>query len=226
MTVALIIPAYNAGSTLPGLLSSLVGIFDNRHILVVDDGSMDDTVLRCEESNIVVVSHAENSGKGAALRTGFSWAVAHGYDAVITMDADGQHDWRLVPRFLEAGETGTMDLLLGSRMEAPHEMPMGRRFSNRLTSLLISWRIGQTITDSQCGFRWIQTRLLQNIKLETTRFQTESELLIKAGLKGFRISSIRIPSVYRHSRSSIRPVSDTWRFVVLYVRSLFWTYGA
>ena len=226
VTVALVIPAYNAETTLPALLSSLKQLFDNRHILVVDDGSTDSTVPRCHESKILVVSHVTNLGKGAALRTGFAWAMEQGYDAVITMDADGQHDWQLVTEFTTTATLETVDLLIGSRMEAPHEMPVRRQISNKLTSWLISRRIGQRIPDSQSGYRLIRANVLKAITLETNRFQTESELIIKAGLMGFRIGSSGIPSIYRNSKSSIRPVRDTWRFILLYLRSFFWTYGA
>ncbi len=107
-------------------------------------------------------------------------------------------------------------------MDRPDGMPWARQLSNRLTSRIISWRTGQRIQDSQSGYRLIRVVVLQTIPLVTTRFQTESELLIKAGLRGYRISSIPIRSVYTTPLSAIRPVVDTWRFLALLVRSMMW----
>jgi glycosyltransferase involved in cell wall biosynthesis len=220
--VALIVPAYNAASTLPRLLDTLGTVFDKGHVLVIDDGSTDGTSALCGAAGVTVVRHAHNAGKGAALRTGFQWALARGYEAVLTMDADGQHDPAEVPRFLSAADAGQADILIGSRMHRPAGMPWQRRLSNRLTSCILSWRTGQRIRDSQSGYRLIRAQVLARVSLETSRFQTESELLIKAGLQGFRIDAIPVQSIYRASASAIQPFLDTWRFVVLVARSMTW----
>ena len=222
MTVALIIPAYNATPTLSRLLEDAGIFFDPTHILVVDDGSTDDTAEIARQSGVTVLCHESNCGKGAALRTGFRWALDHGYQAVMTMDADGQHACREIPLFLEAAEHPDTDIVLGSRMDDPGGMPWQRRLSNRLTSRILSWRTGRQIQDSQSGFRLIKTKVLVGITLETNRFQAESELLIKAGLQGYRIDSVPITSIYAARSSAIRPFADTWRFVALVVRSLGW----
>ena len=222
MTVALLVPAYNAASMLPRLLQEAGVFFEKRHILVVDDGSTDRTADVCRTAAVTVLCHPGNRGKGAALRTGFQWAIKHGYQAVLTMDADGQHDCREIPHFFAAAENDQADIVIGSRMERPEGMPWQRRFSNRLTSRVLSWRTGQRIRDSQSGYRLIKTTVLRTVLLVTTRFQTESELLIKAGLQGYRIQSIPITSIYTARRSTIRPFVDTWRFVALVARSLAW----
>lgn len=222
---ALIVPAFNAASTLPRLLEELTVVFDSRDILVVDDGSTDGTEMVCRDAGIAVIRHPVNIGKGAALRVGFSWSLARGYNAVVTLDADGQHDGREIARFIKAAQTGRAGVIVGSRMDRPDGMPWQRRMSNRITSWVVSRRIGQTIRDSQSGFRLIRSEVLRSVTLETDRFQTESELLIKAGLCGFRIEAIPIRSIYISSRSAIRPWGDTWRFVVLMVKSLFWKRG-
>ena len=222
MNMALIIPAYNALSTLPRLLKNAGQIFDKRHILVIDDGSTDDTAAAAQDAGANLIRHPQNRGKGAALRTGFNWALEQDYEAIITMDADGQHDEREIPKFLEAGETQTGAIIIGSRMDRPAGMPWHRRFSNRLTSRILSWRTGQHIRDSQCGYRFIRTEVLRQITLDTTRFQTESELLIKASINGFRIESIPIRTIYTAPHSSMRLGADTWRFVVLMIKSMAW----
>lgn len=222
MTVGLIVPAYNAASTLSRLLDEAGQVLEQRQILVVDDGSTDQTSEVCRAAGVSVLRHAGNRGKGAALRTGFQWAIEQGYAAVITMDADGQHDCRDIPRFIDAAVSGPADIVVGSRMDRPDGMPWARQLSNRLTSRILSWRTGQRIQDSQSGYRLIRVGVLQTVSLETTRFQTESELLIKAGRRGYRISFIPIRSMYNAPVSAIRPVVDTWRFVVLLVRSAMW----
>ncbi len=222
MTVALIIPAYDAAPTISRLLEDAGMFFGAGHILVVDDGSTDDTAAIARQSGAVVLGHVVNRGKGAALRTGFRWALDNGYDAVLTMDADGQHACHEIPLFLEAAESFDSDIILGSRMADPSGMPWHRHFSNRLTSRILSWRTGQKIHDSQSGFRLIKTKVLADIALETNRFQAESELLIKTGLCGYRIGSVPITSIYTGHHSAIRPFTDTCRFVVLIGRSLGW----
>ena len=119
MNMALIIPAYNALSTLPRLLKNAGQIFDKRHILVIDDGSTDDTAAAAQDAGANLIRHPQNRGKGAALRTGFNWALEQDYEAIITIDADGQHDEREIPKFLEAGETQTGAIIIGSRMGRP-----------------------------------------------------------------------------------------------------------
>ena len=222
MTVALIIPAYDAAVTISRLLEDAGFFFGASDILVVDDGSSDSTAGIARRYGAVVLSHDVNRGKGAALRTGFRWAIDNGYDAVLTMDADGQHACHEIPLFLEAAECIDSDVILGSRMANPDGMPWQRRFSNRLTSRILSWRTGQKIRDSQSGFRLIKTKVLADIALDTNRFQAESELLIRAGLRGHRIDSVPITSIYTACSSNNRPFADTWRFVVLMGRSLGW----
>ncbi|MBI4552633.1 MAG: glycosyltransferase family 2 protein [Candidatus Latescibacteria bacterium] len=222
MTIGLVVPAYNAASTLPRLLAEAGQFVEPRDLLVVDDGSTDRTAAVCHAAGVEIQRHPCNRGKGAALQTGFRWAIQRGYPAVITLDADGQHDCRDIPRFIDAAVSEQADLVIGSRMDRPDGMPWARQLSNRLTSRIISWRVGQRIRDSQSGYRLIRTTVLQTVPLVTSRFQTESELLIKAALRGYRIRAIPIRSVYVSPASAIRPVIDTWRFVILLTRSLAW----
>lgn len=222
MKVALIIPAYNAMSTLPRLLQDAGKIFEKRHILVIDDGSTDDTTAVVQAAKVPLRLHPDNRGKGAALCTGFEWALENEYDAVITMDADGQHEVSEIPKFLAMGETHTGAVIIGSRMDHPVGMPRHRRLSNITTSRLLSWRTGRMIRDSQCGFRFIPTEVLRRITLETTRFQMESELLIKASQAGFAIECLSIRTLYNAPHSSMRLFADTWRFVVMMIGSMAW----
>ena len=223
MNVALIIPAFNAASTISRLLHEAGMFFVVDRIVVVDDGSTDGTGDLAEGLGVAVLRHPDNCGKGAALRTGFSWALNRGFDGVVTMDADGQHACSDLPALLQAAAENGAGIVLGSRMSDPGSMPWQRRLSNRLTSAIVSLRTGQRVTDSQSGFRYVSADVPRSVSLTSDRFQAESELLIKGALAGFRISAIPVASIYTGGGSAIRPFLDTWRFVWLVIRSLFWS---
>ena len=223
MRIVALIPAYNAARRLPEVITGVAEHISRSDIVVVDDGSSDDTLRIAESCETVVLKHARNRGKGAALKTGFGFALTEGYDAVLTLDADGQHDPRCIPAFIQAQRQTQADIVVGSRMHDISTMPLHRRCSNTLTSLIISIRVGCRIPDSQSGFRWIRSSVLRAIPLKDDGYHLESELLIKARKKGARIVAVPIETIYRDEKSSIKPFRDTLRFVVLIIRSLFWT---
>jgi glycosyltransferase involved in cell wall biosynthesis len=218
--VAVVIPAYNAGDRLARVVRRAATQVGHRSVIVVDDGSTDGSCSPERLRAVRCMSHLTNRGKGAALKTGFEEAVALGFDAIVTLDADGQHDPALIPRLVREAERSDADLVIGSRMDNLGPMPWLRRLTNRTTSFLISLLAGQRVEDSQSGFRLIQTRRLNELKLRTNRYDTESEMLIQAGQKNLKIQSIPIPSVYGLERSGIHPLADTWRFIRLFFRSL------
>jgi len=191
-------------------------------VVVVDDGSKDDTAQLAKDAGAIVLKHEINRGKGAALKTGFNYAVENGYDAVVTMDSDGQHDPEDIPRFLNALNSFKSGIIIGSRMNDITTMPAIRKCTNKLTSYVNSTFAHQRIDDSQSGFRLITTDVFRTIKLETDRFETESEILIKASKAGFKIISVPIKTIYGEEKSKIRPVKDTYTFIRLFFRSLRW----
>jgi glycosyltransferase involved in cell wall biosynthesis len=224
MNVCLLVPAYNEARTIGQVVSSACKIIDP--VVVVDDGSQDDTAQIAQDSGAFVIKHQVNSGKGAALRTGFQYVLDHGHDAVITMDSDGQHDVDDIPAFLEAfhteGDNGKLGIIIGSRMQDISTMPTIRKFTNKLTSFISSLLAHQELRDSQSGFRLISSDVLRAVELETSGYEMESELLIKASKSGFRITSVRIKTIYGQEVSKINPVTDTYRFFRLLFRSLRW----
>jgi glycosyltransferase involved in cell wall biosynthesis len=193
-------------------------------VLVVNDGSTDGTTSAAREAGAAVVEHEVNLGKGAALATGFRYAVERNYDAVITMDGDGQHDPEEIGSFLEAREATGADIVVGTRMDEVGDMPGLRIWTNRTTSRIVSFLAGRQIPDSQSGYRLLTTRVLRDIvgSLVTTKYDTESEVLIRAARRGYEIAAVPIESIYTASVSHINPVVDTIRFVRLVLRSLFW----
>lgn len=212
MNYLIIIPVYNEERYIAALLNNLSAITKN--IIVVDDGSIDATYRTAKESGLPVI-HQDHQGKGAALKAGFKYAVENGYDWVITMDGDGQHDWQDVYKFIEAISGKNADIIVGSRMADIAAMPVIRRIANRFMSRLLSKLVGCYLPDTQCGFRAISSGVLQGIVLETSHYDTESELLIKAGRTGYNISSIPVKTIYNDSKSHINKFTDTIRFVNL-----------
>ena len=221
MKIGAIVPAYNAGKRLVSVIDDIKKYLGQR-IIVVDDGSIDNTVTVANEKDVIVLSHSQNKGKGEALKTGFRKALSLNWSAVITIDADGQHNPYFIQKFLIALEQKKFDIIIGSRMKDLSTMPFHRTFSNITTSKLISWRIGQKIIDSQSGYRLIKTEVLKNITLTTSHYDTETELLLRGGFIGYRIGFIDIDTIYHNEPSSIRLFLDTGRFIKLFWSSFFW----
>lgn len=220
MSLCILIPAYNEGENLKILLPELKKL--NLDIVVVDDGSRDDTAQIVREAGVALLRHERNYGKGRALQTGFNFILERGYQAVITMDADRQHDVADIPKFMEAYQSQKADILLGDRMRAAGPMPWLRLWTNKITSRIISILTGCRLKDTQSGFRLIRRNILEDVKLSTSRFDTESEILIKAIRKGFRVGSVPVRTIYfQDSQSKIKPWVDTGRFFKLIFRMVF-----
>ena len=220
MDIGIIIPAYNAEKRIADVIKQ-VKIHVDDNIILINDGSTDSTATIAKNENVIVLSHTSNRGKGAALRTGFSQAMALNWKGVITIDADGQHNPEYIPKFIEYFKLTGADIIIGSRMANLKSMPFHRVLSNKITSKLLSWRIGQKIIDSQCGYRFICTDVFKKIDLFTSHYETESEILIRGGLAGFKIDFIDIDTIYKNEPSSINLYIDTWRFIKLYWQSFF-----
>ena len=129
------------------------------------------------------------------------------------LDADGQHLPEEIGRFLAAGATTAADLFVGTRMQDVGAMPFVRRMVNRYMSRRISRLCGQEVPDTQCGYRMISRALVPHLLDGTSRFEYETEMLIIASRKGFRIASVPISTIYSDEVSSIHPVRDTVRFL-------------
>ncbi len=219
---AALVPAYNAAKHISGVLEAIKTVLPADRIIVVDDGSNDETCLAAGASGVNVVQHPLNRGKGAALTTGFKKALSMGMHYVVTLDADGQHDPAGIPGFARRfAETGA-DIVVGNRFEDLADMPWLRKATNWTTSAVTSFFAKQKIPDSQNGYRMISTRVLAVVECELVRYDAESELLIKAGKRGFRIESVPVETIYGDEVSSINPVVDTARFFRLVYKALFW----
>ncbi len=215
----MLIPSYNEAKTIGHLVRELKK--RGLDVLVVDDGSKDNTGRIAQEEGAVVITHNENMGKGLALREGFKVILNNGYDAVLTMDGDGQHNPEAIPHFLEHLAKTKSQLIVGNRMLKSKGMPLIRWLTNKFMSFVISSICGQKIPDSQCGYRLIKGEVLEKIKLSTSKYEIESEILIEASRFKFIVDSIPIMTIYKGEASQIDPIIDTLRFI----RFIFKRYG-
>lgn len=218
MKICLLLPAYNEAKTISHIISESRMYIEP--IIVIDDGSGDNTAQIASEQDVVVLRHEINRGKGMALRTGFKYALEHDYEIIITMDSDGQHEPADIPRFLVRLRQNNADILIGARVLEKEKMPLHRRLNNKLISKVGSWLCGRNIVDFQCGFRLIKSEVLRSITLETVCYETESELLIKAGRLGFRIETLPIRTIYNGEISNVKPIREIYLFTRMFLKNL------
>jgi len=214
----IIIPAYNEEESIAKLLPSLN--FPPQDIIVVDDGSTDNTISKSQSFGVHVIRHEKNKGKGMAHRTGFNFASKEEARWVITMDADGQHSPKDIPKFIKAIKEKKGDMIIGEREVTIRTMPFLRFLTNLWTSFIVSILGGKRVKDAQSGFRAISKEIFTSISFSTNNFQTESEIIIKAARRGFRITSVPVRTIYNESYSYIKPFLDTLRFIKLAFQSL------
>lgn len=214
MKILALIPAYNAAESIAEVIDGLRKAgFDGDSILVVDDGSTDSTSRVAEESDVSVERHEHNRGKGAALKTGFAYAIEKGFDAVLTLDSDMQHPPSLAPKFIEMQRETRADIVLGNRLSDLSDMPLHRRFSNLTTSFFVRLWTGAGIRDSQCGYRLISTEILKKLDLRTNFYQAETELILEAARHDAIFANIQVPTIYNDYESKMNPFTETFRFI-------------
>ncbi len=210
-----LIPSYKSAVFLKTLLPRVLKIVPRRNICVVDDASLDGTNLLCKEFGVPCVAHYTNCGKGASLSDGFRYLLGT-RDArwIITMDADGQHAAEDIPLFLNyVKQHPSTGMCIGMRDRAIHKMPISRIISNTLTSWILSFLAGQKIMDCQCGFRIYSRELLERAICKYSRFEMESEIILKAAHYHFPISFIKVQTLYFNGNSHISHIKDTVRWL-------------
>jgi glycosyltransferase involved in cell wall biosynthesis len=212
--IAAVIPAYNEEKHIGDVARRTRQQLD--HVLVVDDGSTDKTAEHARAAGAEVIVHPQNRGKGESIKTGLRHWLDRQFNFVIILDADGQHLPEEINRFVAATlSAAEPKLILGNRMKDLSSMPRMRRIVNRWMSKRISAACGHEIPDTQCGFRMLHRDLIPDLLGGAARFDYETEMLIIASRKGFRIDSVPISTVYSDEVSSIHPVRDTLRFFQL-----------
>ncbi len=209
-----LVPGYDEGPRIGAVVEAA-----RRHVpvLVVDDGSSDDTGVNAAAAGARVIHQVPNQGKGAALRAGFGRVLEEDWDAVITLDADGQHDPAEIPHFIAAfgaaGAAGDLpELIIGRRDFA--RMPPVRRLSNTLGTMLFSWAMGQQIADNQSGYRLLGRRLMTAmLDSRETGFELELEMIAICLRNGWTLGWVPISTIYAGEPSHVKPVAHLRHFV-------------
>ncbi len=207
--VIVLIPAYLEG---PRIAAVVDGAGRYLPVLVVDDGSTDDTAVRAEAAGATVLRQVRNAGKGAALRAGFAYALDRGVDAVVTLDGDGQHDPNEIPTFLAAHERAHAELVIGRRDF--RSMPLVRRVSNTLGRVVISAAVGQDVPDNQSGYRLIGRRLMAALlDSRESGFEFEVEMIARCIALGMTMAWVPVRTIYAGEPSHIRPWAHLTSFL-------------
>jgi glycosyltransferase involved in cell wall biosynthesis len=229
-----VIPALQCGPTIADVVGGVRAHAPGLRVVVVDDGSSDDTGARAAAAGALVLRHPRRGGKGAALATGFAWALGRGHEAVVTLDGDGQHATAELPTLLAAHEREPEALIIGARAITPRgaaaradgagastqPMPGLNQVGNRLSTYWLGLFAGQPVGDSQSGYR-VYPRALIAEPPRTTGFEVESELLLRAARLGLTIRPVSISTIYQppETRTThFRKVQDTLRIMALVLR--------
>jgi glycosyltransferase involved in cell wall biosynthesis len=218
MKVCCIIPAYQESRAIKEVVTIAQKYCSC--VIVIDDGSTDNTGQIAEKNGAKVLRHARNFGKGAALRTGFEYAFNRSCEIIITLDGDLQHNPNSIPRFIKKIEEG-FDVVVGSRSSTQsEEMPILRKLSNLVTTQILRIFFKVPVTDSQSGYRAFRRQVLGGLQIRDDGFAAETEILIDAQRAGFKISEIPIATNYGDEESKIRAHRDITRWLLTLSKNL------
>jgi len=217
-----VVPVYQGGEPFQKMLQELLNYVGPQSVLVVDDGSSDNTSKIALEHGVHLLRFENNRGKGTALEAGLRWWCERGAERVVTIDADGQHPPELVKALFEKSKFSQAGIVVAARNLKSREMPVHRMLSNRITTRMLSLLAGVPLFDSQSGFRCYHRRIIdQNIFPKSGRFAWESEMLVLVAQRGEGVESISMPVLYsKNSISHIAHFKDTLRFIKLFLRLL------
>ncbi|MEW8219354.1 MAG: glycosyltransferase family 2 protein [Candidatus Thiodiazotropha taylori] len=216
MQIAVVIPVYNESATIRDVATAVLQQTEN--VIIVDDGSSDDSQNQLEGLNVHLLRHEQNQGKATALQSGFDHAIKLDAQMIITLDGDGQHNPAEIPRLISAAQANPNSIIIAARLKQRHNAPKLRLFANRFADFWVSWAAGYPVTDSQSGFRLYPFDLLRDVRLNTSKekgFVFESEIVIEAASHSFYSVSVPVESIYHVGRrqSHYKPWTDTWRIV-------------
>lgn len=214
-----VIPAYNAAKTI-GTVVKRSRKFTGR-VVVVDDGSKDETAKAAKSAGAIVVRIEKNSGKANAIRRGVAEALKKKVDVIVLLDADLQHTPEEIPKLVRPVKNGKCDICIGSRFLGNHaDMPMHRRFTNRATTLATNVFTGYRLTDVQCGFRALGRRAISALDFEGDRYTIEPNMVLEAHEKGLAICEVPVRTVYGDEVSYIRSGRHTLALAKMFAKRL------
>jgi Glycosyl transferase family 2 len=202
----IVVPVFNEADTVAEVVR---GARAYAPVLVVDDGSRDESAEIARLAGAEVRRHPRRLGKGAAIRTGIEAARARGATVVVTLDGDGQHRPADLDRVLDAARTMPQTIVIGGRLGEPNDLPPARMNAIRVAGFFVNWACGLSLQDTQSGFRAYPVRLFDEVRLERSGFVLETEVLVAAATRGWRVHEVPIAALPRtRQRSRFRPISD------------------
>lgn len=212
-----VIPTYNNAGTIARVIADVAAYSD--HILVVNDGSTDDTErILASFPAIRLLSYSPNRGKGYALKQALKCAAEAGYDYALTIDADGQHFAEDIPVFIDRIEEAPDSLLIGARNLTADNMPAKNTFANKFSNFWYKVETGKTLTDTQSGFRLYPLRKLRGMRFLTRRYEFEVEIIVRAAWRGIPVENVPVKVYYApigERVSHFRPLKDFTRISLL-----------
>jgi glycosyltransferase involved in cell wall biosynthesis len=220
MRATAVIPAFNEGNSIAAVVMGVRPFVDR--VIVVDDGSRDETAERARAAGADVIVHNANRGKGHAVRSGLARVFEGDFTHVLLLDGDMQHlPAEAAALLAEAARSGA-EAVLGERRFERDRMPASRYHANRIGSRVLSWFVGVPLRDTQCGFRVFRVDALRPLRLTARGYEIETEMLVKVRRRGGRLATVPVTAVYGGQTSKLRPVPDTTRtcFLAVYYRFL------
>ena len=216
MNTLIIVPAYNESRVIAQTLIELRKN-TNADILLVDDGSTDQTTQKAQDAGVKTVRHLINLGLGAAIETGLEYARRNNYDQAVTFDADGQHNPKDIQKLLTALQEH--DLVVGTRQINPTRMPLVKRLGNKILNLLTAIIFGVSCADTQSGLRALNKKAINTIRIKTNRYEVSSEILFEAQRNKLKIGEVPVEVIYTpHSLSRGTNVKEgikiLWRMII------------
>jgi glycosyltransferase involved in cell wall biosynthesis len=210
MHLVIVIPAYNEGKVIRKVINSLprkLCHIEKISVIIVNDGSSDDTAAQVKETGAILVSHSLNMGVGSATITGFEAAKMLNADIVVTMDGDGQHDARDIPKLIKSIIEGKTDIVIGTRLKSHSHMPPIKKIGNVGLSVITYLLSGRWTSDSQSGFKAFSRKAIENVRIEGSGYEFCSELIMEAAAKKLKIQEIPIQVIYTsYSRKKGQPI--------------------
>ena len=210
--IAVVIPFFNEKHTISEIINKSLQFSDI--VIAVDDGSTDNSAQQIKpDEKVILLTNTVNKGKGYSLSRGMLKSIELNSDITITIDADLQHPPGYIPSLIK--NLDKFDLVIGNRMTNLQGMPLHRILSNKLTSLILSVKLKQSVSDSQCGFRAYKTKILPGILPSSDGFEAETEILINAAKKNHKIGFTEIPTIYGSEKSKMKSFETIRGFLKL-----------
>lgn len=219
-----IIPTYNNSGTLADVVERALKVCPD--VIVVNDGSTDNTQAELCGLDVAVLNHDRNRGKGKALKTGLAYAAEKGFTHAVTIDSDGQHFPEDIPAMIEASQQHPDDIIVGCRNLTTENMPRQNTFANRFSNFWFRLQTARRLDDTQSGFRIYPLDSLYGMGLITSRYEAELELLVFAAWHGVDVQGVPVHVWYAPEGERVSHFRPFWDFFRISVLNTILCFGA